>query len=108
MELFFGFLVSVMAITFGIEYFLSDPDELEVRRRRAGAVLLEVGVTVEAGAEGNGDSDRIGGEPYAGSGHCWGRHYAAQHLPPFRTRAVAKDRPFLDDADQRSEQVLCN
>ena len=30
LEAFFGFLVSMMAITFGVEYFISDPNELHV------------------------------------------------------------------------------
>lgn len=30
MELFFGFLITVMAVTFGYEYIKSDPPQLEV------------------------------------------------------------------------------
>jgi len=53
LEAFFGFLVSVMAITFGVEYFISDPDELQVLKgtivptlgdNRGPNLLLAVGI----------------------------------------------------------------
>jgi NRAMP (natural resistance-associated macrophage protein)-like metal ion transporter len=40
LEAFFGLLVTIMAVTFGVEYFISDPVELEVLK---GVIIPSLG-----------------------------------------------------------------
>eukprot|EP01094_Clydonella_sp_ATCC50884_P019596 TRINITY_DN3872_c0_g1_i1.p1 TRINITY_DN3872_c0_g1~~TRINITY_DN3872_c0_g1_i1.p1 ORF type:complete len:530 (-),score=178.29 TRINITY_DN3872_c0_g1_i1:139-1728(-) len=52
LEAFFGFLVSVMAITFGVEFFLSDPDEWEVLKGTIVPYVSEENITQAVGIVG--------------------------------------------------------
>ncbi len=106
LEALFGVLITTMAVTFGVEYIIAEPNQADVMlglvrhsMTRASALRVGRGDSIRFSPHAGGADAQQQHDP-AGGGHGGRCDHASQHLPAFRPGPGTSPTPL-----PRSESV---